>query len=385
MGVTSIKLLFTSRGGKDDFEKHRTYKRVYEVLTDDPTDDENVIGPAMVAAGYGLGTSFDRDLLARLVGMEPEQDDESPTRWLVTLDYDTKPKLPSSVDPSTGSTSDPTSTNIDDPLAMPAQWRFASVDTEEPLTEWRPVNPDGTILFTNPDNWAPTTAYKLGRYVQNGGNVYRCVVAGTSAGAGGPLGQNPGADGTVTWAFWDSLTNVLADPNAALLVAVANSGGYPFDPPQMETVSKPMIQVTKNVAVLTLAYLMGIKNAVNVVPWKGIPARCAKVMTVEAESKFEKNLAFMTGTWHIGLDPETWDKRILDSGWGAKKTIPNPTPPGGTTTGFVEFTDETGQPYGAPVPMNGVGGKLTPGDPPVYLRGVSRQTKLVDLNALLPF
>lgn len=46
--------------------------------------------------------------------------------------------------------------------------------------------------------WLPNTAYALGTLVQNGGIVYYCYTAGTSAGSGGPTGGG-GTDGTVYW------------------------------------------------------------------------------------------------------------------------------------------------------------------------------------------
>ena len=51
--------------------------------------------------------------------------------------------------------------------------------------------------------WAPATAYAVGALVLNGDNTYRCITAGTSAGAGpGPTGTAASiADGTVTWTW----------------------------------------------------------------------------------------------------------------------------------------------------------------------------------------
>lgn len=50
--------------------------------------------------------------------------------------------------------------------------------------------------------WAASTAYTLGTQVTNGGRVYACVAAGTSAGSGGPTGTtNAITDGTVTWTY----------------------------------------------------------------------------------------------------------------------------------------------------------------------------------------
>jgi hypothetical protein len=52
--------------------------------------------------------------------------------------------------------------------------------------------------------WAPGTAYLIGEVVTNdSGKMYRCSVAGTSAGSGGPTGTGSGAitDNTATWLY----------------------------------------------------------------------------------------------------------------------------------------------------------------------------------------
>jgi hypothetical protein len=63
----------------------------------------------------------------------------------------------------------------------------------------------GYILGQGDDNysaWEPNTEYGLRTYVQNGSNLYECVVAGTSAASGGPTGTDDAiTDGTVTWCW----------------------------------------------------------------------------------------------------------------------------------------------------------------------------------------
>lgn len=57
----------------------------------------------------------------------------------------------------------------------------------------------GAVLATA-SAWAPSTVYAVGARVANGGNSYQAVVAGTSAGSGGPTGSTATqVDGTVTW------------------------------------------------------------------------------------------------------------------------------------------------------------------------------------------
>lgn len=50
--------------------------------------------------------------------------------------------------------------------------------------------------------WASSTGYTLGQRVKNGGNVYQCITAGTSAGSGGPTTEEDDiTDNTVHWRF----------------------------------------------------------------------------------------------------------------------------------------------------------------------------------------
>lgn len=51
--------------------------------------------------------------------------------------------------------------------------------------------------------WAASTAYQQNAFVTNGGNVYQCTTAGTSAASGGPLGTGSAiADGTAVWRYF---------------------------------------------------------------------------------------------------------------------------------------------------------------------------------------
>jgi len=52
-------------------------------------------------------------------------------------------------------------------------------------------------------NWVISTQYYVGNCVTNGGNTYACLIAGLSAGAGGPsgVGSAPIVDNAVSWAY----------------------------------------------------------------------------------------------------------------------------------------------------------------------------------------
>lgn len=109
-------------------------------------------------------------------------------------------------------------------------WTLATIDFEDgpylPLndttTTITPSGTSGTVTLTASaatfastdvgrvvrllhliQDWAISTAYAVGDVVQNdGGKVYRCTTAGTSAGSGGPTGTGAAiTDNTVVWEF----------------------------------------------------------------------------------------------------------------------------------------------------------------------------------------
>lgn len=60
----------------------------------------------------------------------------------------------------------------------------------------------GTVGYSVNGAWAGTTGYTVGQRVSNGGSVYQCITAGTSASSGGPTGTSTDiTDGTAHWAY----------------------------------------------------------------------------------------------------------------------------------------------------------------------------------------
>lgn len=103
-------------------------------------------------------------------------------------------------------------------LTLPADWLGAASGGAKALAgSWQDASADAAgvgrymriyasatckhqMLVSDP--WAPSRAYTVGHQVHNGGSLYRCTVAGTSAGAGGPTGTGGSiTDGGVTWTF----------------------------------------------------------------------------------------------------------------------------------------------------------------------------------------
>jgi hypothetical protein len=397
--IESVRTLFGDRAGTDTYEKRRTYTRVFEVITDDEADDEQIVGNADGIPV--LGTGFEADTDAVVVSVSCRQSEDTPLIWYVTVEYDTEPPKPGEIggDRDVDFDGNPIERGgtgggqpFDNPLLEPPVWSIDFNDTEEPAIEGVFVEPDGTPRIEAPSaNWANDTLYKRGAYVQNGGNVYLCASTsgdGKSAAAGdGPSGKGTQIeDDALTWDFYATLADTQNDLNKAIRVAITTSGKLPFDPPAMVTVSKAVLTVTKNMPLgkVTLPYLLALKNAQNAFGWRGIPARCAKVLKVTLDGGKERNgIPYTTTKWEIGLDVDTWDLRLLDAGFGYLRTR---TEVGvGQVTRYVRFTDEEGNPIDQPVPLNGAGQPLEPGDPPVFRRYIPRQTRLIDFNEVLPF
>lgn len=60
--------------------------------------------------------------------------------------------------------------------------------------------------------WQAATAYVIGQYVTNGGNVYVCDQNGTSAGSGGPTGTGSNiADNTARWDYVSAVGEMTLD------------------------------------------------------------------------------------------------------------------------------------------------------------------------------
>jgi uncharacterized phage protein gp47/JayE len=77
--------------------------------------------------------------------------------------------------------------------------------------------PDADATIVTLTAWAGTTGYTVGQLRANGGNVYLCTAAGTSAGSGGPTGTGTAiTDGGATWRY-------IAAGTAAVAVAVTCS------------------------------------------------------------------------------------------------------------------------------------------------------------------
>ena len=70
------------------------------------------------------------------------------------------------------------------------------------MAGFTPAGYNGTYAIRTVAAWAASFNYPRGALVTNGGNVYVCVVAGVSAGSGGPTGTGAGiVDGAAVWDY----------------------------------------------------------------------------------------------------------------------------------------------------------------------------------------
>lgn len=129
MSVLAIGEIAEGREHTDDGEI-RTYRRIFWVETDDPTDDENI-----VLTATGLPQRFDyyetpssTDVDALLMDITISQYDGSKTLWRVTCNYTTE-----SVDPTE---------QVDNPLDEPPDISFSFETMQVPALVARdPANP----------------------------------------------------------------------------------------------------------------------------------------------------------------------------------------------------------------------------------------------------
>lgn len=75
--------------------------------------------------------------------------------------------------------------------------------------------------------WVGNTAYILGQAVSNGGNVYICTTAGTSAASGGPSGTGRAAiaDGSAAWYYWGSALVTVAAADSPVITGPSSVVG----------------------------------------------------------------------------------------------------------------------------------------------------------------
>lgn len=311
VAVTEVNLLWEGRGGRDGIDRKQRYVRVYEVLTDDPNDDEDIAGGEQARA---LGLPGNADVLkpgsnAFVQDIDAKVSSESPLRWLVTVTYDnTWSEFGSegqTIDPNTG-LSNYTETGPGAHHGKPHQQRDPN-----------PVNWSATYRTSHEQSQEPFTH---------------------------DLDGNP----------------------------VVNSAGDPFNPPLMVERSRPVIEITKYLADVNVEWLERFVDSVNLDTWHGRPARYCRMIGLEWESqtvgafavwRVTFRIKIKGGQWNEGANDQGqgWDIRLLDVGYqeytdGFK-----------TTKKLIDpKANNRGVEAPGPWPLDGLG-FASDGDPPAFV------------------
>jgi len=101
--------------------------------------------------------------------------------------------------------------------AKAGTWEDASADATG-LARYYRINAGATCHIQGlcSQAWQASTPYVLNQQVNNGGKVYICTTAGTSAGSGGPTGTGSGiTDGTAVWNYVGAADLVLQNVSIA--------------------------------------------------------------------------------------------------------------------------------------------------------------------------
>lgn len=110
--------------------------------------------------------------------------------------------------------------------ALSGTWQDTAADAGGEAAHYR-IKAGATChiqgLLSGP--WVASTAVVVGAHRHNGGNVYRCTTAGTTAGSGGPTGTGTGiTDGTAVWSYVGPVAITLDNANIAVGQQVSVTG-----------------------------------------------------------------------------------------------------------------------------------------------------------------
>jgi len=113
-------------------------------------------------------------------------------------------------------------------IALPSDWMAAAVNGVKNLSgTWQDTSADATGIAGHfriksggvcrmqaiiSMAWQASKAVVVGEYNHNGGDLYRCTTAGTTAASGGPSGTGASiTDGTAVWTFVQAGTDMTMD------------------------------------------------------------------------------------------------------------------------------------------------------------------------------
>lgn len=145
---------------------------------------------------------------------------------------------------------------------------------------------------------------------------------------------------------------------------IVASNGQPFDPPATRTVYHPLVTITvyKAMGADSYANMLTYVNKVNDGAWFGFGDQRVLCRKYKLESELITGHGwFWKKTLELEIEPDNpWNpQKILDQGTYERFSMN--TPP------YKVILDETGNPITSPVPLDGSGHRLAPGNPLVYL------------------
>jgi hypothetical protein len=164
----------------------------------------------------------------------------------------------------------------------------------------------------------------------------------------------------VEWSFLKSsvaVTQQLTLDAFGQPLPIVNSAGDAFDPPIEIERSRPKLTITRNEPAFDPAIAFAYQDAVASDVFYGAPAYYAKMDGIKGVRQYENKIFFWKVTYEISFGVEPWiPLKILDQGYqylaGGKKVLAR--------------DQADGTPVGAPVLLDGAGGRLAVGGTPVY-------------------
>lgn len=170
-----------------------------------------------------------------------------------------------------------------------------------------------------------------------------------------------GIDKQLTWGSVTYTEPVIQDVNGA---DVVNSAGQAFDPPLTQERRALVATITYNSETFNPAQAAQYQGAVNeaatVVGNMNVGPRMARVMEIGATREWFENFPYWKVTIKVEINPDTWDRKVLDQGIYAH--------PPGEPEKIQRMSTDDGEAATEPLKLDGSGYKLDPQSAdPVFL------------------
>lgn len=320
MSVISVKQLWENRRASDNITKRTRLTKCFEVITDDPNDDEAIAGEADGLPR--LGDYHPNYPDAFCVDVNPVQFSGSPFIWHVLIEYDSQ--LPSSAAGGSG-VGGSTVGGAHGPGAESQGYDDQGKSKSEPEPFIRPRSPlDRRPVWTN------DTIEEEKPFVED--------VTGK---------------------------------------VVLNSAGYPPDPPLMTDRRRQIIGLNVNVQSMDLSTPTFWIDGINSAPWKGNATGTVRIITFRTQSQFDL-IDYLECFLQFKVKKEGWRRKTPDRGY--YEIIEE----FGTFQRKRASDPITGVPDPEPRLLDGNGRFLAPGEDPVIFPDEGYQEFYdVDFNALM--